>query len=130
MGKPVMHFEMWSENPDKTSDFYKKAFDWDIQFMKEMNYHLITPEKDQGIGGGMVKIEDGKTPGPGNMTMYISVEDLGAYRNKITEAGGKIIHEEIEVPGAGAFCLFQDPDGRVMGIWKDAEKEKGDSQDG
>ncbi len=25
MGRPVVHWELWSENPEKISDFYKKA---------------------------------------------------------------------------------------------------------
>jgi predicted enzyme related to lactoylglutathione lyase len=46
------------------------------------------------------------------------VDDLAAYRTKITDAGGKIVVEEQAVPGMGAFTLFADPDGRVMGMWK------------
>ncbi len=37
-------------------------------------------------------------------------------------AGGKVVVEEQEVPGMGAFSLFSDPDGRVMGIWKVSDK--------
>ena len=54
---------------------------------------------------------------PGNMAFYIDVEDLDAYSQKIRDAGGKMIVEKIEVPGTGAFSLFEDPDGRVLGIW-------------
>ncbi len=34
------------------------------------------------------------------------------------EAAGKIVVEEVDVPGVGYFTLFEDPDGRVLGIWK------------
>ena len=50
--------------------------------------------------------------------VYIAVDDRASYRQRITEAGGKIVVEEMEVPGMGSFSLFADPDGRVMGIWK------------
>ena len=30
MGKPVVHWEFWTENPEKVSDFYSKVFDWKI----------------------------------------------------------------------------------------------------
>ena len=46
------------------------------------------------------------------------VEDLAAYRKRITDAGGKILVEEQQVPGMGAFSLFADPEGRVLGMWK------------
>ena len=58
-----------------------------------------------------------KGPWPGNLTFYIDVDDIAAYNQKIKEAGGKIIVESMEVPGVGAFSLFEDPDGRVLGLW-------------
>jgi predicted enzyme related to lactoylglutathione lyase len=63
---------------------------------------------------------EGDGPWPGNMTLYIHVDDLAAYRKRIVAAGGKIQVEEQEVPGMGAFTLFTDPDGRMMGLWKPA----------
>ena len=57
-------------------------------------------------------------PWPGNMALYINVDDLADYRKKIVDAGGKILVEETDVPGVGKFTLFEDPDGRVLGMWK------------
>lgn len=34
------------------------------------------------------------------------------------KAGGKILIEKQDVPGVGRFSLFEDPDGRVLGMWK------------
>lgn len=48
------------------------------------------------------------------------VEDLAACRKKIVEAGGRILVEEQQATGMGSFCLFEDSDKRVMGIWKAA----------
>ncbi len=116
MGKPVVHWEFWSKDPEKVSDFYAEVFDWKIQFMPELNYRLVTTGGEGGIDGGIMKPEEG--PIPGNMAFYIDVEDLAAYREKIVAAGGSIIVEEMEVPGVGSFSLFADPEGRVLGIWK------------
>lgn len=52
------------------------------------------------------------------MAFYIDVDDLDAYGKKIKEAGGKIIVDKMVVPGVGQFSLFEDPDGRVLGMWK------------
>lgn len=59
------------------------------------------------------------------MVFYISVDELEPYRNKIEQAGGRIIVERQEVPNVGEFCLFSDPDGRVLGIWKQTEEHSG-----
>lgn len=115
MGKPVVHWEFWSKDPSKVSDFYSKVFDWKIQPIPGMDYHFVDTQGG-GINGGIMKPQEG--PWPGNMAFYIDVDDLGSYRKRITDAGGKIIVEEQEVPGMGSFSLFADPDGRVLGIWK------------
>src|SRR5262245_6655310 len=115
MGKPVVHWEFWSKNPEKVSDFYAKVFDWKIQSTPEMHYTLVDTENDAGIDGGIMKPEEGDWPG--NMALYIDVDDLAKYRKKIQDAGGKIIVEEMEIPNVGAFTLFADPDGRVNGLW-------------
>ena len=115
MGKPVVHWEFWSKDPSKVSDFYSKVFDWKIQPIPGMDYHFVDTQGG-GINGGIMKPQEG--PWPGNMAFYIDVDDLGSYRQRITDAGGKIIVEEQEVPGMGSFSLFADPDGRVLGIWK------------
>ena len=121
MGNPVVHFELMSKNPAKVSDFYAKTFGWNVKSMPEINYRLVdTGEKPAGVGainGGIVK-PDKPEPWPGNMTMYILVDDLAAYRKKVKAAGGKIHVEEEVVPGMGKYSLFTDPEGRMMGLWK------------
>jgi len=119
MGSPVVHWELWSKDPAKVSAFYERVFDWKINYIPQMEYRLVNTnaaEPMKGIDGGIMKPQEG--PWPGNMAFYILVDDLAAFRKKITDAGGKILVEEQEVPGMGWFALFSDPDGRVMGIWK------------
>ena len=117
MGKPVVHWEFWSKDPGKVSDFYAKVFDWKIQNHPEINYNMVDTGSQGGINGGIMKPQqDG--PWPGNMSFYIDVDDLPSYRKRIKDAGGKILIEEQEVPGMGFFSLFSDPEGRVLGIWK------------
>ncbi len=119
MGSPVVHWELWSENAERTADFYRTVFDWKITHHPELNYRVAEPGGQGGIGGGIMT-PDRSGPWPGNMTFYIAVNDLDAYAKKITAAGGKIVVEKQQVPGMGSFSLFADPDGRVMGIWKEA----------
>ena len=116
MGKPVVHWEFWSKDPEKVSDFYAKVFDWKIQHIPELNYRMVETG-GSGINGGIMQ-PDKSGPWPGNMAFYIDVDDLTEYRKRILDAGGKIVVEEQEVPGMGYFSLFADPEGRVLGIWK------------
>lgn len=120
MGRPVVHWEFWSKNPEKVSAFYKKVFDWQINDIPEMNYRFVQTGGEGGIDGGIMTPKDG--PWPGNMAFYIDVDDLDAYGAKVQEAGGKMVVEKMDVPGVGQFSLFQDPDGRVLGLWKQIKK--------
>lgn len=121
MANPVVHWEMWSKEPAKVSDFYAKVFGWNVQHMPEMDYRFVEAGGAGGIGGGIFQPKEGG-PWPGNLALYVDVDDLAAYGKRIVEAGGKMVVENQEVPGMGSFSLFADPEGRVMGIWKSATR--------
>ena len=122
MGNAVIHFELMSKEPEKVSGFYAKVFDWKVTHHPEINYRIVETGAEgemHGINGGIVK-PDKPVPWPGNMLFYILVDDLAAYRKKVQAAGGKIHIEEQKVPNMGKFCLFTDPEGRMMALWKAA----------
>ena len=121
MGSPVVHWEMMSKDPVKVSAFYEKLFGWKIQHVPELNYRMVDTGGKGGINGGILKPER-EGPWPGNMVLYVDVDDLAAYRKKVVAAGGKIHVEEQKVAGMGSFSLFTDPDGRMMGLWKTEKK--------
>lgn len=116
MGQPFVHFELWSKDPERISQFYSKVFGWKIAHVPEMNYHMVETAGEGGINGGIMKPQDG--PWPGNMALYMQVDDLTPFREKVKAAGGKIIVEQMDIPGVGSLCLFEDTDGRVLGMWQ------------
>lgn len=125
MGRPVVHFEFWSQNPETVSKFYADVFDWNINHIPEMNYHMADPGGEGGIGGGIMTPSQGAWSN--DLTFYIDVDDLATYRDKIVAGGGEMVVEEMEVPGVGALSLFKDPDGRVIGLWKQGAKAESDA---
>ncbi|HTV58564.1 MAG TPA: VOC family protein [Verrucomicrobiae bacterium] len=122
MGNAVVHWEFMSKDPAKVASFYEKVFDWKVDNHPELNYRIVTTGAQGGINGGILK-PDKPEPWPGNMTMYVDVDDLAKYRKRVVEAGGKIAIEEQEVPGMGSFSLFLDPEGRMIGLWKTAPRK-------
>ena len=125
MGRPVVHFEFWSQNPEQLSEFYKKVFDWKEDFIPELNYRLIDPGGEGGIKGGIMTPQKG--PWPGNLALYIDVDDIDSYLERIKDAGGKIVADKMEVPEVGLLALFEDTDGRVLGVWQRFGGEMRDS---
>jgi predicted enzyme related to lactoylglutathione lyase len=117
MGNPVVHWELWSEDPERASAFYSGVFGWNIKAIPELKYHIAETGGEGGINGGIMQ-PDPSGPWPGKLTFYILVDDLDAYGKKIEAAGGKVIVANQQVPGMGALSLFEDPDKRVIGLWK------------
>ena len=117
MGNPVVHFEFWSQAPEKVSSFYEKLFGWQIRHDRELDYRLVETGGQGGINGGIMK-PDKPEPWPAKLCFYVLVDELAPWVKKIKDAGGKIHIERQEVPNLGEFALFEDPDGRVLGIWK------------
>ena len=123
MGNPVVHWELMTKEPAKVAGFYEKLFGWKVDHVPELDYRIVDTGAGTGINGGIVKpAREG--PWPGNMVLYIAVDDLAKYREKVLAAGGRIHVEEQKVPGMGKFALFTDPDGRMMGLWKPKETRK------
>lgn len=116
MGQPVVHWELWSKEPEKASAFYANVFGWDIQHIPALNYHMVQTGGVGGINGGIMKPQDGEWPG--NMAFYVQVDDLDAYAAKVKSAGGKMLVEKMDVPGVGQLSLFEDTDKRVLGMFK------------
>jgi len=107
MAHPVINFEIGGRDETRLSDFYSRLFGWDIQAAGP-GYRLVPPQ-DGGIGGGLMKVRDAMQP---YVTFYVQVEDLQASLDRAEELGGKRVVEPTDIPGVGAFALFQDLDGK------------------
>jgi uncharacterized protein len=123
MGQPVVHWEFWSEDPSGIAEFYRTVFGWSIRPLPALDYQLVEPGGPSGIGGGIMKPKSG--PWPAKVTLYIDVDDLDRFSDRIRQAGGKILVDKMDVPGVGQLSLFEDPDGRVLGMWKQLKEAPG-----
>jgi predicted enzyme related to lactoylglutathione lyase len=112
----VVHFEFWTADQSRCRAFYERAFGWTIRPLPELDYAVVEAAGEGGIGGGILTPKKGDWPA--KLALYIDVDDLGVARDGIRAAGGKILVEEQTVPGVGSLCLFEDPDGRVLGCWQ------------
>jgi predicted enzyme related to lactoylglutathione lyase len=119
MGHPVVHWELWSKDPERLSEFYARVFGWQIEHIPQLNYRFVRTGGNGGIDGGIMQPKEGRWPG--SLALYVDVEDLDSSARAIVEAGGLVIVERAEVPGMGAYALFSDPDDRVFGIWQRAK---------
>ena len=121
---PVVHFEMPYENSDRVQKFYSQAFGWQMQNTgPEMNDYVLagTSETDEkrmvktpgNINGGF--FPKNQAPDAGT-SVVIAVEDIKAAMKRITDSGGKIQGEPMEIPGIGHWVVFTDTEGNRASI--------------
>jgi hypothetical protein len=79
------------------------------------DYALISPQ-GEGIGGGLMQTRGDM---PSYVTIYVSTDDLNATLDKAASLGGQPVVPITEIPGIGRFAMFKDPDGNLIGIFKE-----------
>lgn len=113
MGQPVVHFEIGAGDTKRLQEFYATLFDWTIDANNPWDYGMISTGAQSGIGGGIMK-----SPGEGYLTIYVLVEDLQAYLDRAESLGGSAVLAPTPIPGVGAVAAFRDPEGNLIGLFK------------
>jgi len=70
---------------------------------------------DGQLNGGGFDRKDKITPG--NIIIYILVDDINAMLEKAVKLSAKKIKEKTEIPNVGWFGLFTDLDGNTIGLF-------------
>jgi predicted enzyme related to lactoylglutathione lyase len=58
-------------------------------------------------------------PRPSGVVPYILAPEMDATLEAIERAGGEILIRTTDVMGYGDFAHFRDPDGNVIGLWRE-----------
>ena len=125
MGRPVVHFELWTKTPEKVSDFYAKVFEWSIKPMPEMQYTLVTttetdeqgaPKEPGGINGGLMQ-RQGRMIAP---ILTIESDDIEDSLTTVEKLGGSVAAPKMAVGDMGYAAYFIDTEGNVIGLWQNA----------
>ncbi len=117
----IVHFEIPSDDVERTKAFYEKLFAWTIEKMPgPMDYWAIkTTDKDgkPAVDGGLMKRQH-----PQQTAMnYIGVDSVDASAEKVKELGGQVVVEKMPVPGFGFFIVCLDTENNCFGLWEDDE---------
>ena len=124
MMDPVVHFELPYDDRVRMAKFYESAFGWQTQMLAEDmgNYVLATttetdeigPKKPGAINGGFYpKKPDWPAQYP---SIVIAVDDVKESMKKVTDAGGKVLGEPMEIPGVGQYVSLIDTEGNRVSM--------------
>lgn len=92
--------------------FYEGAFGWSFT-----DYGQYVDTGDSGTVAGINGIADESQQRMPMVVIYVS--DLEEARERVTAAGGRIIHEAYDFPGGRRFH-FADPAGNELAAWSEA----------
>ena len=115
MGDPVMQFQILSNVPDETSNFYSSLFGWNVSANNPLGYREISTGSKNGIQGGI-------WPAPQQarnfVQLFIAVENVRASVKRAEELGAKLIIPPTGLPDGGELAVMRDPQGIAFGIIK------------
>jgi predicted enzyme related to lactoylglutathione lyase len=110
-------FELVTRDIKKAQTFYGEVFGWKVTAfdMPDGAYEMITAG-DNTIGG-YVKPDD---KSPAHWTSYLSVADVDAALERVTDAGGKVLAPAFDVPTIGRMAKIADPTGATLWLYRGA----------
>lgn len=109
----VIHFEIPAENLESSARFFKAVFEWEFEPFRD-DYWLVKAGTDDepGINGALIK-----SMGKGHPVVNtILVENIQDALRKVTENGGAIFKQPMDIPTVGQYAIFSDPDGNMHGV--------------
>lgn len=118
MGNPICWFEIGTRDIEKSKKFYDSIFDWDTK--KDLNFQdmemIETGERPSGA------IFKGPPEMPLAVTVYFQVNDINETLKRVGDAGGSVFMPKTDIPQAGWFAIFKDPEGVYVSIFQPKEE--------
>ena len=109
------HFELVTDDYEKTAAFYRDVFGWQVQkWDGPVEYWMVTTgdTSTPGINGGLMK-----AGGPFTGTVNtLEVEDIDAVLKKVKANGGEIVFDKDLIPEVGYLAYVKDNAGIIIGI--------------
>jgi uncharacterized protein len=110
-----IHFELATDDLERTAQFYREVFGWQIQKWEgPVEYWTVVTgdESTPGINGGLMQT-NGEFRGTINT---IGVDDIDAAIAKVQTHGGEIVMPKGPIPGVGYLAYFKDINGTIVGL--------------
>jgi uncharacterized protein len=106
-------------DPEAAVDFYSGLFGWEFEDVmppgSEAKYFIARLR-----GGAVAAVGSipASAPPVAMWDTYIWVESADETTSKVREAGGGVVKEPFDVPGAGRTAVVTDPEGAVFCVWQ------------
>lgn len=110
--------DLGSPDLDASVGFYTALFGWRVpesENVEETGGYRRATMNGADVCGMMPLMQEGQPPA---WSSYVSVADAAATAAAVTDNGGSVIAEPMDVMGLGKMAVFADPEGGVFGVWQ------------
>jgi len=107
---PIVFWELASLDGEKSVNFFKKVFNWQLEFDENLKFYTVAIPKEENEfwGGGIFTIKKAKLP---FLALYIKVDDIDSKIKEIEANGGSITEKPNDISENTRICLFNEPSG-------------------
>ncbi|QXJ19598.1 VOC family protein [Actinomadura graeca] len=120
MGRPVVHFEVIGNDPERLRGYYGELFGWGFQVGDAASEAVSRPGAYGFVEPGQAGIAGGVGGGEGyerNVLFYVGVDDVEEALRRAESLGGtRLMGPEPESGGDFAVGHFTDPEGNLIGV--------------
>jgi predicted enzyme related to lactoylglutathione lyase len=120
----IVHFEIPSDNVERSKKFYNDLFGWNIEKVppeklpegvEAWGFTTKDHEGNNAVNGGMMKRMNPEQQG---ITNYIDVKSVEEYSAKVQQLGGMVKIPKMAVPGMGYIAVCSDTENNTFGLWE------------
>ena len=116
------HIDVVSGDQQRAGKFYSEVFGWQVKEYPDAGYSDVKTSENgiESAIGGLAQVTGKLPPAPNGIVPYILAPDMDATLAAIERAGGEVVIARTDVFGMGEYAHFRDPDGNIIGLWRDA----------
>jgi predicted enzyme related to lactoylglutathione lyase len=107
-------------DPDAAVAFYSGLFGWEFVDRSQADSgqrYFVAQLRGRDVAG----VGSQPEPAPPRWNTYVSVESADATAAKVKAAGGSVLGDPFDIPGAGRMALARDPSGAGFCVWQAGE---------
>jgi predicted enzyme related to lactoylglutathione lyase len=106
-------------DPDAAVDFYGALFGWEFESLMPPgapSTYLLA--RLRGLEVAAISSLPESAPRTAMWDTYVAVESADESTSTVRDAGGGIVKEPFDVPGAGRMAVLTDPEGAAFCVWE------------
>jgi predicted enzyme related to lactoylglutathione lyase len=120
----IVHFEIPSDNIERSKKFYSELFGWNIEKVpadqlpegaEAWRINTKDHEGSNGVNGGIHKR---MSPEKQGITNFVDVKSVDEYSDKVKQFGGAVQVPKMALPKMGYMAVCSDTENNTFGLWQ------------